>query len=466
MAIVLGGRRSPRADRTQALQLLEFLIKNGAEQVIDDARSHLSTIKMLRQFYFIDANGKDQGVNVRNRAKELAELLSDVDRIRQERKKARHTKAKYIGVEGGTGAGGFSGSSMGPGSAGTRFRGFGSGAPPEDEYGGYSGGVYGDGGGFGGRSTAGAFGDEGRSSPRTAAARGASSSGFDEYDEYDDGATAPASARRPAQPRRSEAAAGSAASKAPPKKKAAPPQPEIDLLADDEPAAPPSNGKPLAAAGGDDDFDDFQSAAPARPAAAPHNPPLSTPASPPLTSSASSLSLVQPKPVSTTQRSGMESLVGLSSPPISAGSSAFGTPAISPANTGPSAGMGMAMGGLGAPMKPSNVGYQPAQPNYFTSVPLSANTGTKSSPLTAPAQQPKKTGSDAFGNIWNQASSGIKKVSTTPTPKSASLQTMAQEKASAGIWGTGAAKPAASPNAFGTTSTAAKTGGAMDDLLG
>lgn len=434
---------------------------------------------MLRQFYFIDANGKDQGVNVRNRAKELAELLSDVDRIRQERKKARHTKAKYIGVEGGTGAGGFSGSGIGAGSGGTRFRGFGSGAPPEDEYGGYSGGVYGDGGGFGGRSTTGAFGDEGRSSPRTSA-RGASSSGFEEYNEYDDGgATAPATARRLAQSRRGEAASGPAASKAPPKKKVAPPQPEIDLLADDETAAPPSNGKPkpsndnglasLAAAGGDDDFDDFQSAAPARPAAEPHNPlaaPLSTPVPPPLTSSASGLSLVQPKPVSTTQRSGMESLVGLSSPPISAGSSAFGTPAITPANTGPSAGMGMAMGGLGAPMKPANVGYQPSQPNYFTSVPLSANnTGTKSSPLATPVQQPKKTGSDAFGNIWNQASSGIKKVSTTPTPKSASLQSMAQEKASAGIWGTGAAKPDASPNAFGT-STAAKTGGAMDDLLG
>ena len=43
---------------------------------------------MLRQFHYIDQNGKDQGINVRNRAKELAELLSDVDRIRAERKKS------------------------------------------------------------------------------------------------------------------------------------------------------------------------------------------------------------------------------------------------------------------------------------------------------------------------------------------------------------------------------------------
>ena len=73
----------------KALQLLEFLVKNGSERVIDDARSHLTLLKMLRQFHFIDQNGKDQGVNVRNRAKELAELLSDVERIRAERKKSR-----------------------------------------------------------------------------------------------------------------------------------------------------------------------------------------------------------------------------------------------------------------------------------------------------------------------------------------------------------------------------------------
>ncbi|RAL59885.1 hypothetical protein DID88_000512 [Monilinia fructigena] len=74
---------------------------------------------MLRQFHFIDQNGKDQGVNVRNRAKELAELLSDVDRIRAERKKARATRNKYTGVEGGAGLGaGMSSSS--------RYGGFGS----------------------------------------------------------------------------------------------------------------------------------------------------------------------------------------------------------------------------------------------------------------------------------------------------------------------------------------------------
>lgn len=47
----------------KALQLLEYLVKNGSERVVDDARSHIATIKMLRNFYYIDDKGKDQGLN-------------------------------------------------------------------------------------------------------------------------------------------------------------------------------------------------------------------------------------------------------------------------------------------------------------------------------------------------------------------------------------------------------------------
>lgn len=46
----------------------------------------------------IDENGKDQGVNVRQRVKELVEFVQDDDRLRDERKKAKKNKDKYIGV--------------------------------------------------------------------------------------------------------------------------------------------------------------------------------------------------------------------------------------------------------------------------------------------------------------------------------------------------------------------------------
>lgn len=43
--------------------MLEYIIKHGSERVVDDARSHLSTLKMLRNFHYIDEKGKDQGIN-------------------------------------------------------------------------------------------------------------------------------------------------------------------------------------------------------------------------------------------------------------------------------------------------------------------------------------------------------------------------------------------------------------------
>jgi epsin len=104
----------------KALQLLEYLVKNGSERVVDDARSHVSMIKILRNFHYIDEKGKDQGVNVRNRSRELAELLGDLDRIRQERRKAKQMRNKYTGMAGDAGVGGPSFSS-----GGGRYGGFG-----------------------------------------------------------------------------------------------------------------------------------------------------------------------------------------------------------------------------------------------------------------------------------------------------------------------------------------------------
>ena len=57
-------RLCPYPERSlKALQLLEYLVKNGSERVVDDARSHVGTIKMLRNFYYVDEKGKDQGIN-------------------------------------------------------------------------------------------------------------------------------------------------------------------------------------------------------------------------------------------------------------------------------------------------------------------------------------------------------------------------------------------------------------------
>ncbi|CAK7231074.1 Epsin-3, clathrin recruitment and traffic between the Golgi and endosome [Sporothrix curviconia] len=506
----------------KALQLLEFLIKHGSERVIDDARSHLTLLKMLRQFHFIDANGKDQGINVRNRSKELAELLGDVDRIRTERKKARANKGKYTGVGSSVGNsrfGGFGSDSGGFGSSGGGGGGSGG-------YGGYSGGVYGDGGGFGGQSD---YNEAGGST----SLGGSRAERFEEYDEYDEGESRSSSAAAAAASRSSAGAASaragvrrttggttgkrtassSAASAAaePPKPKA----PEVDLFSFDEPAPTTTTmattTAPLAAAADndDDDFDDFQSApTPAAPAggnALAGLAALSSP--PPTTSTAAGAQFAAPQPVSAPKQVSLTDMMGISSispPPATGGANyaAFHAPPPQQQQQQQQPQQ------RAAPIS----GYQPTQPNYYQSVqaqPLSGagamssttsvfpqsslsssvfgqassatptsttsagmaalrpvmSSATSTSSVAKSTTAASSGGGDAFGSLWSTASTGIKKTGGAGAGKGPSMGQLAQEKSHAAIWGA----PAASSSSSGNVKPAAAPTGSsngLDDLLG
>ncbi|KAM9729162.1 clathrin interactor 1-like isoform 1-T1 [Menidia menidia] len=82
----------------KALLLLAYLIRNGSERVVTSAREHIYDLRSLENYHFIDENGKDQGINVRQKVKEMVEFIQDDDRLRDERKKAKKNKDKYIGV--------------------------------------------------------------------------------------------------------------------------------------------------------------------------------------------------------------------------------------------------------------------------------------------------------------------------------------------------------------------------------
>ena len=82
----------------KSLILLHYLIKNGCERVITSAREHIYDLRSLENFSFIDEHGKDLGINVRHRAKGLIDFIQDDDKLREERKKAKESKNKYIGV--------------------------------------------------------------------------------------------------------------------------------------------------------------------------------------------------------------------------------------------------------------------------------------------------------------------------------------------------------------------------------
>ncbi|CAN9514795.1 unnamed protein product [Ophioblennius macclurei] len=82
----------------KSLLLLAHLIRNGSERVVTSTREHLYDLRSLESYHFVDENGKDQGVNVRQKVKELVDFVQDDDRLREERKKAKKNKDKYIGV--------------------------------------------------------------------------------------------------------------------------------------------------------------------------------------------------------------------------------------------------------------------------------------------------------------------------------------------------------------------------------
>ena len=82
----------------KSLLLLNYLIRNGSERVVTSAREHIYDLRSLENYSFIDDIGKDQGINIRHKVRELIDFIQDDDKLREERKKAKKNKDKYIGM--------------------------------------------------------------------------------------------------------------------------------------------------------------------------------------------------------------------------------------------------------------------------------------------------------------------------------------------------------------------------------
>uniref|UniRef100_A0A2L2XX19 Clathrin interactor 1 n=1 Tax=Parasteatoda tepidariorum TaxID=114398 RepID=A0A2L2XX19_PARTP len=82
----------------KSLLLLGYLVKNGSERVVTSAREHIYDLRSLENYSHIDEFGRDQGINVRQRVRDLIEFIQDDDKLREERKKAKKAKDKYIGM--------------------------------------------------------------------------------------------------------------------------------------------------------------------------------------------------------------------------------------------------------------------------------------------------------------------------------------------------------------------------------
>lgn len=87
----------------KALVLLEYLIKTGTEKVAQQCKENIFAIQTLKDFQYFEES-KDQGMNVREKAKQLVLLLKDDERLRNERARALKAKERFAQAASGFGS--------------------------------------------------------------------------------------------------------------------------------------------------------------------------------------------------------------------------------------------------------------------------------------------------------------------------------------------------------------------------
>ncbi|EEH33955.1 EH domain binding protein epsin 2 [Paracoccidioides lutzii Pb01] len=85
----------------KSLKVLDYCLHEGSEMVVTWARKNIYIIKTLREFQYIDDDGRDVGQNVRVSAKELTALILDEERLRNERSDRKLWKSRVTGIDDG-----------------------------------------------------------------------------------------------------------------------------------------------------------------------------------------------------------------------------------------------------------------------------------------------------------------------------------------------------------------------------
>ncbi|XP_052234444.1 epsin-1-like isoform X4 [Dreissena polymorpha] len=87
----------------KSLVVLDYIIKTGSEKVAQQCRENIYAVQTLKDFQYMEDN-KDQGMNVREKAKQLVSLLKDDERLRNERAKALKAKERFAQSSQGVGS--------------------------------------------------------------------------------------------------------------------------------------------------------------------------------------------------------------------------------------------------------------------------------------------------------------------------------------------------------------------------
>ncbi|XP_029369811.1 epsin-1 [Echeneis naucrates] len=78
----------------KSLTLLEYLLKTGDDRVLLKMKDNIYIVKALTEYRFVEKDGKDQGVNVREKAKVVLVLMEDDEKLKEERDFAFKTREK------------------------------------------------------------------------------------------------------------------------------------------------------------------------------------------------------------------------------------------------------------------------------------------------------------------------------------------------------------------------------------
>ncbi|RDB21765.1 Epsin-1 [Hypsizygus marmoreus] len=85
----------------KSLTVLDYCLHQGSENVVIYFRDNAYIVKTLKEFQYIDEDGKDQGANVRQKAKDITNLLTDESRLREERRARASMRDRMIRGAGG-----------------------------------------------------------------------------------------------------------------------------------------------------------------------------------------------------------------------------------------------------------------------------------------------------------------------------------------------------------------------------
>lgn len=81
----------------KALTLLDYCLHAGSENVVVYFKDNIYIVKTLKEFVYVDDDGKDVGANVRQKAKDITNLLQDEDRLRAERRARGAMRDRMLG---------------------------------------------------------------------------------------------------------------------------------------------------------------------------------------------------------------------------------------------------------------------------------------------------------------------------------------------------------------------------------